>query len=638
MNKILFACFFYIILAACSPIKIEGNDCVYCHSGRDSILTLFFSGIRGDNYYQRMDYISIKNITRGWHEILYNPDTSFILTPITPINGICNVLGNDLITISPNPFSDSCRIDLELALSSKVVISVFDYKGSLCNKYENTLNSGSYTYTFPVETSGVYIINASINDLCYTRKIVNLSSNSNLQISLMSMNNDICPHKQCDYPFELGDVMEYIGYAFNGDTVEASMIKVQPQYDDEFIVLQFTAYLPETITNAVTGIGQSYAMCEGEVYHDGFSNVSERGICWSTEPEPSIDGEHVICGEGIGCFRGDLHGLNMNTTYYVRSYAVNSVGVRYGNELIFNTLPLDSVKILSVGNSFSHDALAYVPFILESMGVDVPLQIGILYLSGASLDDQINSFMNYTPSYTFSLYNGSGYWNNYEGQTIQFALDNYDWDLITLQQNSSNAPYWSTYLPSIDSLTHLINNYIDYSVRYGWYMVQSRPAMSYNGINYTDEDIQLNYLSMAENAQRVIDETDCAFVIPVGTAIQNARTLDDIKLLGDYSNNGNNTSGCGYLTYDGIHLQEGLPRQIAAYSFLLSILEQYGCLEEYTILGEDTRVTPEWVVGKNIPGPKGTPVGSNDTNCFIGQQSAIEALHNPFEVTDISGH
>lgn len=172
-------------------------------------------------------------------------------------------------------------------------------------------------------------------------------------------------------------------------------------------------------------------------------------------------------------------------------------------------------------------------------------------------------------------------------------------------------------------------------MRYGWYAVQSRPATSLNGANWDDATIMSHYKSIVENSQRVMNETACKFIVPVSTAIQNARTISAIKALGNYSKNSLNTSGLGYLTSDGIHLQEGLPCQIAAYTFVLSILDIYG-FDGYSIIGESTRVTSEWEAGKNILGKNGTPIGSTDNNCLIAQECAIKAIMNPYEVTDMN--
>ena len=701
--------------------------------GQES-LTLTFSGRRGDDRYQRLDYLTIKNTAHDWQDTLYYPDTTFVINLFTSVDGF---LDTDLISVIPNPFHGESRIVIWMPLSSQLTISVYDLSGTLCSKYQSKHVAGAYSFSLRLNKPNLYLLSVTSDYSQYATKVINFGGNINDQIELVSFNNDprhILLWDPIEHPFEFGDVMEYVGYINDGDILETSNVKTQPQYDDEDIILHFDALLPEVattvvsditqttatcfsevtydggasvtemgfcwstdseptindthascgegiggftthitdldisttyhvrsyavnyagigygneisftttafppivITSDVTDITPTYATCGGVVTYDGGTSVTDRGICWSTEPEPTISGSHVSCGEGTGAFSGLITGLSINTDYYVRSYAVNSAGTSYGHEVSFTTPPMADIKILSIGNSYSADALSYVPFILENMGVEANIQIGILLMGGASLANHVDNFEQQAPNYYFFTHEGNSSWHFYGQQTIQHALDNYEWDIIMLQHVSYKAPNWSSYQPSLNTLIGLISNYLDYAVRFGWYMVQSRPAMSLNGPNHPDETIISNYSNIALNAQRVLNETACEFVVPVGTAIQNARTIPDIKALGDYANIEENTSGLGYLNADGVHLQEGLPCQIAAYTFVLSILEQYGGLEAYSILGDSIRVTPEWLEGKNIPGINGEPIGSDDNNCNIGQQSAIEAFNNPYEITDMN--
>lgn len=697
-------------------------------------LTLTFSGRRGDGRYQRLDYLTVRNTVRDWQDILYFPDTTFVINLFT---SVVDFLDSDLIRVTPNPFHGETQIAVEMPLSSQITISVYDLSGTLCARYQTKLAAGAYSFSLQLNKPNLYLLSVAFDYSQYATKVISLGGNVNDEIELVSYNNDprlIPVRDPTNHPFEFGDVMEYIGYVDDGIVVEESNICTQPQNADEDIIIRFDAIVPKVTTTTVSDITQTAATCFAEVTYDGGVDVTERGICWSTETQPTIDDTYVICGEGIGSFSAQMSDLNINTNYYARSYAINSVGIAYGNEisfttiaflptiatldmlditqitatcrcevtndggasitdkgicwstepeptishshvsygegsgdfvaqmtglikntiyyvrsyavnsagigygneLSFTTLPLADIKILSIGNSYSLDALAYVPFILENMNVDANIQIGILSKGGGTLAQHVNGFVNQIPNYVYSYYDGDGAWHSLGEQTIQYGLDNYEWDIIMLQQVSYYAPNWSTYQPSLDTLIDLISNYLDYSVRFGWYLVQSRPSISGNGPNYSDDTIISNYSNIAINAQRVLNETVCEFVVPVGTALQNARTIPDIKAMGDYANLEVNTSGLGYLTADGTHLQEGLPCQIAAYSFVLSILEQYGALQAYSIIGESTRVTPEWMVGKNIPGINGTPVGSNDMNCLIGQQSAVEAFNNPFQITDMN--
>ena len=77
--------------------------------------------------------------------------------------------------------------------------------------------------------------------------------------------------------------------------------------------------------------------CTGNVTGDGGVDVTERGFCYSTSQYPTNTDAHLTVGNGIGEFSGSLTGLTINTTYYVRAYAVNSLGVGYSEQHSFTT-------------------------------------------------------------------------------------------------------------------------------------------------------------------------------------------------------------------------------------------------------------------------------------------------------------
>ena len=297
-----------------------------------------------------------------------------------------------------------------------------------------------------------------------------------------------------------------------------------------------------------------------------------------------------------------------------------------------------TIRLLSIGNSASDDALSYVPFIMQNMGLDVDFQIGILMRSSATLQTHVTNFEDENAVYGFRLYDGGTAWVNSpegdDGVTIQSVLDGYHWDIICLQQAQPQKA--ETYQPYCDELINLITVHINYPVKFIWYLTQIFSATQNSGAPRSEETIQSYYESAVLAAQTVKEQTVCDFVVPVGTAIQNARSIEAIKTIGAYSTNPNNSTGFGYLNaYDGVHLQEGLPCQIAAYTFILSLLDIYG-MKEYSVNAETTRVTAEWTTGKNIPSPHGTPIGSTTENCLIAQKCAIMAMRHPYEVTDMN--
>lgn len=93
------------------------------------------------------------------------------------------------------------------------------------------------------------------------------------------------------------------------------------------------AVLPMLTTTAASNITTSSFITGGAITFDGGSAVFARGVCWSTNPSPTILNNRTINGTGEGAFTSTLTGLNTNTTYYVRSYATNAVGTGYGEEI-----------------------------------------------------------------------------------------------------------------------------------------------------------------------------------------------------------------------------------------------------------------------------------------------------------------
>ncbi|MBK9292325.1 MAG: fibrobacter succinogenes major paralogous domain-containing protein [Bacteroidetes bacterium] len=95
--------------------------------------------------------------------------------------------------------------------------------------------------------------------------------------------------------------------------------------------------LPQVTTDEVVSITDNSAIGGGNVVGDGNDPVTERGICWSTNPNPTIDEEKLDVGSGLGTFKAQMTNLSPNTSYYVRAYAINNQGVAYGNQVVFST-------------------------------------------------------------------------------------------------------------------------------------------------------------------------------------------------------------------------------------------------------------------------------------------------------------
>jgi uncharacterized protein (TIGR02145 family) len=98
--------------------------------------------------------------------------------------------------------------------------------------------------------------------------------------------------------------------------------------------------VPTITTTAVSSITFTTCNTGGNINNDGGSQVTVRGTCWSTSPEPTISDSKTTDGTGTGNFVSNLTGLTSNTTYYCRAYAINDIGTGYGPQQIFKTDPL----------------------------------------------------------------------------------------------------------------------------------------------------------------------------------------------------------------------------------------------------------------------------------------------------------
>ncbi|MCR4827704.1 MAG: fibrobacter succinogenes major paralogous domain-containing protein [Bacteroidales bacterium] len=92
--------------------------------------------------------------------------------------------------------------------------------------------------------------------------------------------------------------------------------------------------LPSFRAFTVSGISPTSATATAIVQG---TDISERGFCWSTSSNPTVNDHFIKVGSGQGDYSSNLTNLQPNTQYYVRAYAKNTYGVCYSNEVNFVT-------------------------------------------------------------------------------------------------------------------------------------------------------------------------------------------------------------------------------------------------------------------------------------------------------------
>lgn len=109
-------------------------------------------------------------------------------------------------------------------------------------------------------------------------------------------------------------------------------------YGEQQTFTTLTEHAPTVEIIPVTDIDYTSFTCSGDVTDSGTYPVTARGICYATTTDPVMTGNHVHSGNGTGVFSVIVTGLEPETMYYVRAYAVNSVGVSYSNVITVTTL------------------------------------------------------------------------------------------------------------------------------------------------------------------------------------------------------------------------------------------------------------------------------------------------------------
>jgi len=123
--------------------------------------------------------------------------------------------------------------------------------------------------------------------------------------------------------------------------------------------------LPVLTTIQLTEIEDSTAVSGGEISTDGGYEISTRGVCWNTAPNPTTNNFKTNDAAGTGSYVSKLTNLTPSTTYYVRSYATTKNGTAYGLQLEFKTKPKQSWRRIA---DFPKSNSAYLGFGIANKG------------------------------------------------------------------------------------------------------------------------------------------------------------------------------------------------------------------------------------------------------------------------------
>lgn len=142
-------------------------------------------------------------------------------------------------------------------------------------------------------------------------------------------------------------------------------------------VFTIPSVAPTVTTQAVSSITSTSAVGNGNVTSGGSATVTQRGICWNTAGTPTTSDFTSVSPGTTGAFTANMTSLARSTTYYVRAYAINSVGTSYGAQVTFSTL-----GFTNPGNIYSSDNVyTTFPAVNGNLTVELSKDGGLNYNS-----------------------------------------------------------------------------------------------------------------------------------------------------------------------------------------------------------------------------------------------------------------
>jgi len=167
-------------------------------------------------------------------------------------------------------------------------------------------------------------------------------------------------------------------------------------------------------TSAISAVTMSSAISGGNITNDGGSPITARGVVWNTSNNPTVAlSTKTSDGTGTGSFASNITGLTANTIYYVRSYATNTGGTSYGNEVIFTSAPPNITDV--DGNSY--------PTILVCSQIWMQKNLDVTHYRNGDVIPQQNG----------ALPPGTGAWSYYNNDPAMGAIYGklYNWYAVT---------------------------------------------------------------------------------------------------------------------------------------------------------------------------------------------------------------
>lgn len=252
------------------------------------------------------------------------------------------------------------------------------------------------------------------------------------------------------------------------------------------------------------------------------------------------------------------------------------------------------LKVLAIGNSFSEDGIEnYLHDLAKAENKQII--IGNMYIGGAPVKLHVKNASTNNKAYAYRKINLEGVKNETKKVSLEEALKDENWDYISLQQASTFSGKYDVIIKDLPQLIDYVKSLApNAKLVYHQTWAYQQDSKHKGFANYNNNQATM-YKSIMDATKRIHKSKSFAFVVPAGTAIQNARTSS----VGDH------------YTRDGYHLELNYGRFTAA------------CAWYEKLFNADVRTNPY------------KPEKVSELQAKIAKEAAHKAVKKPFKVSKV---
>lgn len=135
-----------------------------------------------------------------------------------------------------------------------------------------------------------------------------------------------------------GDIALEIDGSATGSDVSLNTLSSEAGFTAPNGMQEFYGYVDAVLPNAgdisyVSGISSSSMTVNAYITNDGGATITQRGVYFGTNSNCTSNPKYSVAGT-TGSFSRTFTGLSSSTTYYMQTYAINSVGEDVGNRCV----------------------------------------------------------------------------------------------------------------------------------------------------------------------------------------------------------------------------------------------------------------------------------------------------------------